>query len=155
MNVRQLREALEEAAGIFAASGAKSQKEKIEAFLEIFHGHDDEEVAEFLAGLRQRLSQPDTPVERPRKQPDELIVERYVQRLRDTGTDKTAFDAVFAELSKDKALGKEEAEAIARQYADSRARLDKKGALKEIKTRFSELAYQAVKMMQVDKASRY
>ena len=155
MNVRQLREALEEAAGIFAASGAKAQKDKIEAFLEIFRGHDEEAVSEFLVGLRQRLSKPDTPVETPRNQPDELIVERYVQRLRDAGADKTAFDGVFTDLSKDKAVRKEEAEAIARQYADSRTRLDKKGALKEIKTRFTERAYQEAKMIQVDKASRW
>jgi hypothetical protein len=154
MNVKQLRAALQEAASIFEASGAKSQKDKVEAFLEIFRGHDEEAVPEFLAGLRQRLTQPDPPAGRSPRQPDELIVERYVQRLQDAGIDKIAFDAVFAALSKDKAIAKEEAEAIARRYADSRARLDKRSALKEIKTRFSERAYQAVKLMQVDKAGR-
>ena len=140
MNVSQLREALEEAVGILAAAG----------------GHDDEEVSEFLCELRHRLIQPRTTTGRSQKQPDDLAVARYVQRLRDAGTDKIEFDGIVSELTKDKAIHKEEMDAIAHEYTQGRSQWQKKSdALKEIKTRFSERAYQAAKMMQVDKASRW
>ena len=156
MNVKQLREALEEAAGIFAAAGANKQNDEIQAFLEIFRGHDGETVTDFLAGLRKRLSEPEVAAGKTGRKADDLIVGRYVQRLRKAGTDKIAFDSVFADLSEDRAVGKEEADAIAHQYTEGRAQWRKRGdALREIKTRFSERAYQAVKMMRVDKASRW
>ena len=92
------------------------------------------------------------PSGKPARKDDDLIVERYVQRLRNAGTDKIAFDSVFAELSEDGAVGKEEADAIAHQYTEGRAHWPKKGdALKEIKTRFSERAYQALKMTRVSR----
>src|SRR5262249_8525418 len=116
MNVKQLREALEEAAGIFAAAGATKQSDEIQAFLEIFPGHDGETVADFLAGLQKRLSESEVPGGKPTRKADDLIVGRYVQRLRKAGTDKIAFDSAFADLSEDRAVRKEEADAIAHQY---------------------------------------
>ena len=58
MNVRQFRRALEDAAGILAAAGATKQHKEILAFIEIFEGHDDDEVGEFLAELSRRLALP-------------------------------------------------------------------------------------------------
>ncbi len=143
MIVKRLREALEEAAGIMAAAGAKTQHKAFQTFLDIFKGHDNQPVPEFLAGLQRELRQ-------------EPAVDRYIERLLEAGIDKKAFDSVFAELSKDKSIRKDEANAIARRYTEGLASWPTKArAMKEIKTSFAERALDAVKMRQVDKASRY
>jgi hypothetical protein len=143
MIVKRLREALEEAAGIMAAAGAKTQYKALQTFVDIFKGQDDQQVPEFLAGLQRQLCQ-------------EPSVDRYIEQLLAAGIDKKAFDSVFAELSKDKSIRKDQANAIARRYTDSHASWPTKArAMKEIKASFAERALDAVKMRQVDKASRY
>jgi hypothetical protein len=143
MIVKRLREALEEAASLMAAAGAKTQYKALQTFLDIFKGQDNQPVSEFLAGLERRLSQDPT-------------VDRYIERLLEAGIDKKAFDGVFDELSKDKSVRKDEANAIARRYTEGNASWPTKArAMKEIKESFKERALDSVKMRQVDKASRY
>ena len=143
MIVKRLRETLEEAAGIMAAAGAKTQYKAFQTFLDIFKGQDNQPVAEFLADLQRRLGR-------------ERAVDHYIERLLEAGVDKKAFDSVFAELSKDKSIRKDEANVIACRYTEGRASWPTKAsAMKEIKASFAERALHAVKMRQVDKASRY
>src|SRR5215471_15270227 len=133
MIVKRLREALEEAAGIVAAAGAKTQHKALQTFLEIFAGRDDQPVPEFLAGLQRQLRQ-------------EPAIGRYVERLLEAGIDRKVFDSVFAELSKDKSIRKDEANAIARRYTEGQTSWPTKArAMKEIKTSFVERAFDAVK----------
>lgn len=154
MNVKELRQVLEEAEAILAASGATAQTKNFKLFLELFKGRDDQPVSQFLAELKLRLCPPtsDT-VELPKI--NEPVVERYVQRLRDAGIDNNIFDNIFSELLKDKQISKEDADAIAHRYTKGRDRWPTKAAaLQELKTRFGERVYQAAKMTRVDKIGR-
>ena len=140
---RKLREALEEAAGIVAAAGAKVQSRALQRFVEVFKGQDDQPVSQLMADLRRRLHM-------------EPAVDRYIERLVGAGVDKKAFDSVLSELSKDRDIRKDQANAIARKYTEGSATWPTKArALKEIKASFAERALDAVKMRQVDKASRF
>jgi hypothetical protein len=154
MNVKELREVLQEAEGILAAAGAKGPRKEFRAFLELFKGQDDRPVADFLAELREHLTGRQSPsVSQPRG-PDEEVVLHYVQRLRSAGTVKSVFDRVYADLSDDSRVSKEEADAIAHQYTGGRDKWPKKAeALTAIADWFAHGAYQAVKMKQVDKAT--
>jgi hypothetical protein len=154
MNVKELREVLEEAEGILSAAGAKTSSKDFRTFVDLFKGHDDRPVAEFLAELRGRLNgrQPQSQVQP--KAADEGVVAHYLKRLRDAGTDKSAFDRVHADLSNDSRVGKSEADAIAHSYTDGRERWPSKSeALSAIADAFAYEAYQAVKMKRVDKAT--
>jgi hypothetical protein len=154
MNVKELREVLEEADGILAAAGAKSRSKDFRRFLELLQGHDEQPVGEFLAGLRQRLKGSKPARAKLLKRADEQRISRYIEQLRDAGIDRSIFDRVFAELSKDKGVRKEEADAIAHRYTGGRDKWPKKSdALRAIADWFAHEAYQAVKMKQVDKAT--
>lgn len=156
MNVKELREVLEEAEGILAAAGAKGQSKEFRAFLGLLSGHDHRPVSEFLAELRKRLNGESVPTRGAEERADEATVARYVQRLRDAGADRRTFDLLFAELVKDDRVGKDEADAIAHLYTGGRDKWPKKGeALRAITDWFAHEAYQTVKLKQVDKASRW
>ena len=143
MIAKKLREALEEAAGIMAAAGAEAQSMALQRFVEVFKGQDDHAVSQLMADLRRRLH-------------TEPAGDRYIERLVGAGVDKKAFDSVLAEISKDKDIRKDQANAIARKYTEGSATWPTKArALKEIKASFAERALDAVKMRQVDKASRF
>jgi hypothetical protein len=140
---RKLREALEEAAGIMAAAGAKAQFRALQRFVEVFKGQDDWPVSQLMADLQRRLHM-------------EPAVDRYIERLVGAGVDKKAFDSVLAEISKDRDIRKDQANAITRKYTEGSATWSTKArAVKEIKASFAERALDAVKMRQVDKASRF
>ena len=63
---------------------------------------------------------------------------------------------MLAEISKDRDIRKDQANAIAREYTEGSATWPTKArALKEIKASFAGRALDAVKMRQVDKASRF
>jgi hypothetical protein len=154
MNVKELREVLEEAEGILAAAGANGPRKEFRTFLELFKGHDDRSVADFLAELREHLNSPQPLTESQPRRLDEKIVLHYVQRLRNAGAVKSVFDGVYADLSDDTRVRKEEADAIAHQYTGGRHKWPKKAeALTAITDWFAHSAYQAVKMKQVDKAT--
>jgi hypothetical protein len=139
---RKLREALEEAAGIMAAAGAKAQSRALQRFVEVFKGQDDQPVSQ-MADLQRRLHMGPA-------------VDRYIERLVGAGVDKKAFDSVLAGISKDRDIRKDEANAIACKYTEGSATWPTKArAVKEIKASFAERALDAVKMRQVDKASRF
>jgi hypothetical protein len=154
MNVKELREALEEAEGILAAAGAKSRSKDFRSFLDLLNGHDERPVKEFLADLRHRLNGSQTAPPKSSKQLNEQVVIGYIERLRDASINRTSFDRVFAELTKDKSVRKNEADAIAHRYTGGREKWPKKSdALRAIADWFTHEAYQAVKMKQVDKAT--
>jgi hypothetical protein len=69
---------------------------------------------------------------------------------------RSAAPAVLDEISKDRGIRKDQANTIARRYTEGGANWPTKArAMKEIKTSFAERALDAVKMHQVDKASRF
>jgi hypothetical protein len=154
MKVKELRDVLEEAESILSAAGAKVPSKDFRIFVDLFKGHDDRPVADFLAELRGRLNgrQP-----QPKYQPkavDEMVVTHYVKRLRDSGTDQYAFEGIQADLSNDSRVGKSEADAIAHLYTGGREKWPSKSeAMNAIADWFTHEAYQAVKMKRVDKAT--
>jgi hypothetical protein len=155
MNVKELREVLEEADGILAAAGAKVQSREFRTFLDLLKGHDHRLVEDFLADLREHLNGQHANARSTGGHADTGTVTRYVQRLREVGTDKHAFDRLFDELSNDNRIGKDEADAIAHLFIGGRIRWPRKSdALRAISDWFAHEAYQSVKLKQVEKASR-
>ena len=143
MNVKKLRETLEEAVGIMAAAGARAQSKALQAFVDIFKGQDDQPISQLIVDLQERLH-------------PEPAVDLYTERLIKAGIDKRAFDSVLAEISKDRTVRKDQANAIAGKYTEGGAHWPSKArAIKEIKASFAERALDSVKMQQVDKASRF
>jgi hypothetical protein len=154
MNVKELRAVLEDAEGILTAAGARGPSKDFRTFLELLQGRDDQPVAEFLAELRERLSGRQVAAHPQPKEPDEDVVAYYVRHLHEAGTAKHVFDGVFSDLSSDRRVGKDEADAIAHAYTGGRDRWPKKSeALRAIEDWFTDGTYQAAKMKQVDKAT--
>jgi hypothetical protein len=156
-DVRLIRESLEEVARILEAAGKKAQTKAVRTAIELFSGHDADTFATFLSELQERVKP--KPKKKAARTPDLRTdaIDDYVQRLQAAGTDKSAFDTVFVELSKDKkAVRKGEADAIAHAYTRGRTQWPKKqDAIDAIKVHFDEQAYDETKMRQVDKASRW
>ncbi len=144
MSVKRLRAAVDEIASIFSAVGAKAHSKSFNALSELLEGHDDRSIAEFFASLNKK---PLT---------GQALIQQYVSRLESAGTDELAFGGIFSELRSNKSIKKAEADAIAAGYTKGRSKWrTKTDAIKAIETTFRERAYQAVKMRQVEKASRW
>ena len=147
MNVRSLRAAIGSIADILATSG-RQQKPTLETVVQLFEGHEEESFEEFLAGLRHRLALPMG--KRAMQELNEIAVAQYVRRLQEAGTDATAFENIFGDLSKDKAVRKVEANAIAQAYTGGRPKWPtKQKALEAIKTWFGTIAFNETKMRSV------
>jgi tryptophan 2,3-dioxygenase len=148
VNVKSLREAIRTIAEFLEASGAGPRGKSLHAVHDLLEGHDDESLEEFLAGLHDRSKE-----SKPRalaSAVNDSTVASYVQRLRATGTDKSAFDQVFDELTKDKMVRKAEADAIAHAYTGGRRGWPtKRLALAAIATWFRGLAFDQTKMCRV------
>jgi hypothetical protein len=96
------------------------------------------------------------PVQASEPLSSQILVDQYIQKLDSVGTNSNDFDAVFSEIQRDKSIRKPEADAIAAAYTKGRRTWPtKREAFEAIETTFRDRAYQAVKMMQVDKASRF
>lgn len=148
MNVKSFREAIRTIATFLEASRAGPRSKSLHAVQDLLEGHDDETLEEFLAGLRHRSKE-----SRPRaysSAANDVIVTTYLQRLRAAGTDKSTFDQVFDEVSKDKMVRKAEADAIAHAYTGGRPEWPtKRMALEAIATWFRGLAFDQTKMCRV------
>jgi hypothetical protein len=152
MNVKELREAIEDARALVAACDGKEPK-ALKEFLQIFEGHDELSVEQFLEALRGRTLAPTTsPEADDSSNPgfDSGLVSAYIQQLKDAGISESAFNIVFARIKKDKAVKTTEAFAISHGYAGGRATWSTKGeALDNIERWFRHLAYQAAKRVRV------
>lgn len=170
MTIKLVRDAIQDIGDVLLAAGAKPQSKDLAALHAALEGSDHKSVSEFFAELRQRLEQPkaagrrsagtaDKPATARRgasTAADQATVDGYVHRLRHAGIDETEFHAVFAELKKSKAVRKAEADAIAAAYTGGRSKWPSKtAAFGAVDSAFRERAYQAVKLQQVDKASRF
>lgn len=153
MNVKELRAVLEDLESILASANAKSQSKDTAAFIKLLDGADEQPVEQFLQELESRLQQDPGPVG---PVVDPSLVDRYVKLLRDSGTDHVAFDAVFGQLVKDRAVDKPGIEAIAFAYigyADGRRNWpSRKAALDAIEEWFRRIVFDAAKSVQLEKA---
>jgi len=154
VNVKSLREAIGDIADVLAASGKGPRAQTLHAVLNLLEGHDDESLAQFLIGLPQRLSRQRRATGAQVNEPNPTTVAQYVRRLRETGTDRHAFDAVLYQLSTDRAVRKAEANAIAQAYTGGRpAWSTRRQALDAVKRWFGANAFNETKMRQVESAS--
>jgi hypothetical protein len=148
VNVKSLRQAIRTIAEFLDASGAGPHGKSLHAVHDLFEGHDDESLEEFLADLRHRSkrSKPHACTSAA----NDATVTSYVQRLRAVGTDKSAFDQVFDELTKDRMVRKVEADAIAHAYTGGRPEWPtKRMSLEAIAIWFRGLAFDQTKMCRV------
>jgi hypothetical protein len=154
MNVGELKRALEEAEGILSAAGSKTAGKDLRTFLQIFAGREHEDINVFFDELRRRLNAASEPPAAPTRAANGDRVDRYVNALNSTGTDKSAFTVIYNELKKDKTVSKDDVDAIAHRFTGGRAQWPSKSeALTAIEEWFDHKAYQAVKMLQVDKGT--
>ena len=149
MNVGAFRHAICELADILAASGAANKSQSLRAVAKLLDGHDEEAIEDYLAKLRRQLCD-SKPRRTQSSEINALAVAQYVRRLKDAGLDRTAFDAVVAELRQDEAVRKAEADAIAHGYTAGRQQWPtKREALAAIETCFGARAFDAAKMRRV------
>jgi hypothetical protein len=149
VNVKSLRAAIRSIADILATSG-RPQRPTLQTVMRLFDGHEEESLEEFLASLRHRLARRLPTGRRAIQALDQTAVAQYVHRLREAGTDPAAFKSVFGDLSKDKAIRKAEANAIAQAYTSGRPEWPtKQKALEAIATWFSMTAFNETKMRRV------
>jgi hypothetical protein len=148
VNVKSLREAIQTITDFLEASGAGPRGKSLHAVKDLLEGHDDESLEEFLTGLRYRSKESITRA--CSSGVNDVTVASYVQRLHAAGTDKSAFDQVFGELTKDKTVRKAEADAIAHAYTGGRAEWPtKRNAFAAIAIWFRGLAFDQTKMCRV------
>jgi len=156
VNVKELRKVLEELQEILAAANARQPSKDVATFLKLFDGHEDETVSRFLSDLEARLKARTAPARSEPRAADRIVVARYTSALREAGIDEPLFRRVFDQIGADKAVQKPEADAIAFDYigyGGGRSRWpNRKAALTAIEDWFKHQAYEAVKMIQLEKA---
>jgi ribosomal protein L12E/L44/L45/RPP1/RPP2 len=170
MTIKTVRDAIRDIAAILVAAGVKTQSKDLASLDAALEGSDHKSVSEFFAELQQRLAQskaasrrsPETADKSQTSKrstsatADQSTVDGYLQRLQAAANDEADFHVVFSELKKSKAVRKPEADAIAAAYTNGRTKWPSKAAaFGAIDGAFRERAYQAVKLQQVDKASRF
>jgi hypothetical protein len=135
---------------IYAAAGVKTPEDDMTNVLRMLKGHESRPLTAFVAEVRSSLvkprkrSQETTRKRKTKPKQAELnqdVVQSYVQRLRDTESDRIAFDAVLAELAADERTRLVEIVAISRGYTEYSTNYKKKdGALGDIKKVFIQRA---------------
>lgn len=150
MEVRELCEILEQLRIMHDSEGAKTQARDFQKVLDILDGHEDETVVEFVQNTRQLLAAP-TP-SRKKNQVDEVNVRRYIESLKNTGSDRPAFEAAFNSLKNDSKMRKAELVEVARGYTGyEMSYKTRKHALDDIRAKFTEIARQEARSSIIDK----
>lgn len=113
-------------------------------------------VDDFLAEFRQLyVKQPrKLAARKPASPVDEVLVSRYVRRLKEAAEDRAEFNMVFAELKGDKKARKDEINKIQHQYIGGRkAWGTRKAALEAIKDTFNYRRYQGAVLEDIKKVT--
>lgn len=170
MTIKTVRDAIRDIAAVLVAAGVKAQSKDLVSLDAALEGSDHKSVSEFFAELQQRLAQPKAAGRRSPETADkskttkrsasaavdQSTVDGYVHKLQTAAADEADFRAIFLEMKKSKSVRKPEADAIAAAYTSGRPKWSTKtAAFAAIESAFRERAYQAVKLQQVDKASRF
>ncbi|MEQ8823776.1 MAG: hypothetical protein RIC14_05325 [Filomicrobium sp.] len=155
MNVKELREAIGEIQDICEAAGAAKAAADLDELTQIFDGHEDQSVSEFLAHLRSLYAPVDAgQASSKTNDADVSVVEGYVARLKEVGTDRQAFERIFQVLTTDPQVRKAEANAIQHSYIGGReAWPTKKAALKAIEKWFFGSRYQDAVLEDIKKVT--
>ena len=109
------------------AAGARTAAKDIKALSESMDAHAAESLDVFCAQAAAWLAAP-KPKGRgkagaksgaAKTGPNEVAITSYLESLRDTGTDRMAFEAALAKLKADKSLKSAEVAEVARRYANT------------------------------------
>ena len=155
MNVKELREAIGEIQDICEAAGAAKAAADLDELTQMFDGHEDQPVEDFLAHLRS-LYAPASSGQSASKNDDadSSVVEGYVARLKEAGTDRKAFERIFEVMTSDPQVRKAEANAIQHAYIGGReAWPTKKAALKAVEKWFFGSRYQEAVLEDIKKVT--
>jgi hypothetical protein len=155
MNVKELRDAIGEIQDLCEAAGASKAAADFEQLTGLFDGFEEESVEAFLTHLRSLyVAETEKPMGSKDTAADASVVESYVSRLKEAGTDKTAFEKLFPVLSADPQVRKAEANAIQHGYIGGReAWATKKAALKAIEKWFYGRRYQEAVLEDIKKVT--
>ena len=155
MNVKELREAIGEVQEICEAAGAAKAAADLDQLTQIFDGHDDQAVDDFLKHLRSLYAPAAKPTTTAKDAPaDCSVVEGYVARLNEAGSDEQAFERLFEIITSDPQVRKAEANAIQHAYIGGReAWSTKKAALKAIQKWFFGSRYQEAVLEDIKKVT--
>jgi hypothetical protein len=149
MNVRELLAVLDQLRQLYAATGAKTADKNIAKVIELLAPHDGKPVEILMADMRSAAESAQAKSAAKAAitsapaltAADELIIDQYVRRLTEAGTDPGGFDETFVALTEDTGVKLKEADAIARKYTRHHAPFKtKKAALTAIKQAFVERA---------------
>lgn len=142
MTVKAVKETIADAAAVVEAASSGAAADEIRDAGALLGEDAERPAAEAIAELEQLLGQ----------QRRELIVS-YAERLRQAGTDEAAFGVVEQALEADALMGRSDVEAIAHAYCQGRSKWpSRKAALKAIRTKFTERAYNESKMRIVERS---
>jgi hypothetical protein len=142
MALSVLRHALQSIADVIEAASTKRAAEDVRSIGTVLVGSDDRSATEAIADL-----------ERVMGLQGQLRRDSAIAQLNAANTDRAAFDAVIAELDKNKKITKDDVDAIAHTYTHGRTSWkSRKAAIDAIKVSFNDRAYQAAKMKIVEKA---
>jgi predicted RNA binding protein with dsRBD fold (UPF0201 family) len=142
MALSVFRQALRNLADVVEASGTKKAAEDVRAIATVLPGPDERQVGDAIADL-----------ERLMKLEGEQRLELYVAQLNAAGTDRSVFERIVDDITKNKRVTKQDADAIAHGYTRGRTSWKtRKAAIDAMKTSFDDRSYQAAKMKIVDKA---
>lgn len=125
--VAQLRAVLDGLHAFSVAAGAKAAATDLKIFSDMLRPYADSAVTAFCAGMSAKLSaasakpkgRKKAAAPKPRGASNEAAIRQYIAELRDAGTDRPSFDAVFGRLTADKSLKAADVGEIARAYAHS------------------------------------
>lgn len=139
MRVEQLSAALQDIQDVFAAGGARGQKQALQVLIDFVQQHQGDDLGAFLDRLKHVLG-PDFV--------DKSLAEEYLRAIKATGYDRAKFDAVHGRMVKDKRLRKQELILIALPYFGDRRHVKPRDSvntiMKSLKEHFNELHYEKV-----------
>jgi hypothetical protein len=141
MTLRDLQNALSDLARFADAAGGRKGGADLRAISEVLKGDGDlsaetsiEELSSLIEELKEELRQ------------------SYAKRLAEATPSFDRFEPVFAELTANKAVDKDDMDKIAYAYIGARTKYrNRKAALDAIKDRFEERVYQASKLKIVER----
>lgn len=125
--VAQLRAVLDGLHAFSVSAGAKAAATDLKIFSDMLRPYADSTVTAFCADISAKLSAASARLKgrkkaaapKPRAVASDASIAQYIAELRDAGTDRSSFDAVFGRLIADKSLKAADVGEIARQYANS------------------------------------
>jgi len=125
--VAQLRAVLDGLQAFSVAAGARAAAQDLQIVSDMLRPHADSTVTAFCADMSAKLQaasarpkgRKKAVAPKPRAASNDAAIHQYIAELRDAGTERGAFDAVFARLNADKSLKAADVGEVARAYANS------------------------------------